>query len=410
MVLTDSLCEKGRSGAQMRAAEIAACPDYIVQKDERVVIVDEFLRVTHDSAEKLNGKYLIIPALYNAFLKGEFSKSAFEEYGLVSYAAAKSENGAVFVCRTDREAPMILQNVKTALLIITFITGIAVALVIVLGAYRTRKRMKTIISGIAMDEKQGPIPIQGKDEIAELTKELNKLARQMQETEELRRTFVSDASHELRTPLSSIQLLVDSIIQTENIDMDTTREFMTDVSEQIDRLTRIAERLLLLTNLDGAKELSREPVDMKKVAESVIATLEQSATEAQVELNCSFAEDVIFKGTTDGAYQIIFNLVENAIKYNRPGGSVRVYVFKSDGVCNLIVDDNGIGIPESDFELIFERFYRVDKARSRDKGGSGLGLSIVSKIVGYFDGEIKVEPSVDGGTRFTVTFPGEVAE
>ena len=129
-----------------------------------------------------------------------------------------------------------------------------------------------------------------------------------------------------------------------------------------------------------------------------------------MELNCNFAEGVIFNGTSDGTYQIIFNLVENAIKYNRPGGCVRVYIFKNGGICNLIVDDNGIGIPEEDFQLIFERFYRVDKARSRDKGGSGLGLSIVSKIVGYFGGEIKVEPSVDGGTRFTFTVPEEVAE
>jgi len=410
VVLSNSLRERGKEQVETRAMEIAKNGQVIAQKNERVVILDKFARITYDSAEvgNLKGKILLTQGVYNALTQGKDTKSEIEEEVLVSHAAVRSDGGVVFVCQEDKSTPTVLRDIKTSLLVITILVGAVFILVIILGALKTKRRLKTLISGILSNKQH--IEVSGDDEIAQLAGELNKLSRQILETEELRRTFVSDASHELRTPLSSIQLLVDSIIQTENIEVDTTREFLIDIGEQIDRLSRIAERLLLLTNLDGAKDLTLVPVDMKKVAESVIATLEQSAAEAQVELNCNLAEGVIFNGTSDGTYQIIFNLVENAIKYNRPGGCVRVYIFKNGGICNLIVDDNGIGIPEEDFQLIFERFYRVDKARSRDKGGSGLGLSIVSKIVGYFGGEIKVEPSVDGGTRFTFTVPEEVAE
>ena len=410
-ILENSLCKNAEEAVLERAEEFSGGVNVQNIDNERVVCVDNFARVTYDSAVSgnLEGKYLINSAVRKALSGSVVTEAAIEEKGVEAYAAKKTESGAIFIHRTDGTALLIISDMRNALALTTLIVGVLFMLIINIGAYRTKKRIKALSKGINSGEYGAAIG-NSEDEINELAHRLSNLSKQIEETEELRRTFVSDASHELRTPLSSIQLLVDSIIQTENIDMDTTREFMTDISEQIDRLTRIAERLLLLTNLDGAKDLSLEPVDMKKVAESVIATLEQSAVEAQVALNCNFADDVVFRGTTDGAYQIIFNLVENAIKYNRPGGVVRVYIFKNDGLCNLIVDDNGIGIPEKDFELIFERFYRVDKARSRDKGGSGLGLSIVSKIVGYFGGEIKVEQSVDGGTRFTVTFVEEVEE
>lgn len=411
-VLSHSMRENAREQVVTRAQEIAGGNPFTAEKNERIIFTNEFARVTYDSRqdESLNGKLLIIPPAEDVFLKEAAATVEFREEGLIAYTMQKSEAGAVYIWKIDKGAAAVVSDTRLSLLIITFVIGIILIAVICSGAGRTKKRIDKLIKKLSTENDGEPIILPGGDEITQLAEKLNELAKKMQEAEEMRSTFVSDASHELRTPLSSIQLLVDSIIQTENIDMETTREFMIDISEQIERLTRIAERLLILTNLDGAKALALEPVDMKKVAESVIATLEQSALEARVELKCTFADGVTFMGTPDGTYQVIFNLVENAIKYNRPGGIVRVYIFKNDGVCNLIVDDNGIGIPEEDFEHIFERFYRVDKARSRDKGGSGLGLSIVAKIVGYFGGEIKVEPSVDGGVRFTVAFPEEVAK
>lgn len=409
VILSHEMCRKNIAQANLRADEVTSGSEFTTKKAERIVLVDECGMVTYDSGDKdnLEGKYLVIPEIKRALRNECVENAEIQDTAIETTVVKSCERGAVLVLQKDTEAIAVLKDTQESLLLTWFIVGIIFCLVINLGAFHVKKRVKTLISGVTSED---IIEIGGGDEFSELAGELNRLTRQMLETEELRRTFVSDASHELRTPLSSIQLLVDSIIQTENIDMSTTREFMTDISEQIDRLSRIAERLLILTNLDGAKALELETVDMKEVAEAVIATLEQSAMSAQVKLSCNFADGVRFKGTSDGAYQIIFNLVENAIKYNNSGGVVRVYIFKADGVCNLIVDDNGIGIPEDDFSLIFERFYRVDKARSRDKGGSGLGLSIVAKIVGYFHGDIKVEKSVDGGARFTVTFPEEVEQ
>ncbi len=392
------------------AREIAAGGTHSLTKGQRVLLLDDASTVMYDSEGQLAGRRLLIPAVQKAAQQGKSTDSKFEDGLLEAYTVQPRQGGFVYAWQSDATASGIVSRLAQILLLVTVLVGVLFLFVMNFGAWHIKKRIGVLAEGVSARVYNGPIKVSGADEITALAEELNRLSRQMLETEELRRNFVSDASHELRTPLSSIQLLVDSIIQNDNIDMETTREFMADMSEQIERLTRIAERLLLLTNLDGAKALTLEPVDMKKVAQSVMATLEQSALDAKVELKCNFAEGVTFMGTSDGTYQIIFNLVENAIKYNRPGGCVRVYIFKSDGKCNLIVDDNGIGIPEEDFELIFERFYRVDKARSRDKGGSGLGLAIVAKTVDNYNGNIKVEPSVDGGVRFTVTFPEEVEQ
>ena len=384
---------------------------YIAKENERVIITDDSARVRYDSSiyDNLTGRYLLTNGVRKALEGEEFLRQIYNNTNIETYMAIPIDGGAAYMVKTDQEIVVRRNDLFRTM----FVLSLALAALFVLFGYifsrRITKRIENITIGVsqikggAFGEK---IDIDGNDELTRLCEEINALSTQVLETENLRHTFVSDASHELRTPLSSIRLLVDSILQTDGIDMETTREFLNDIGEQIDRLTRIAERLLVLTRLDGARRLVLEPVNLKKVADTVVATLSAYAEEKKVELKCNLADDCNFYGTADGTYQIIFNLVENAIKYNNEGGCVRIYVFKREDECTLIVDDNGIGIPEEHYSHIFERFYRVDKARSRsDKGGSGLGLSIVAKTVENYGGTISVEPSVDGGTRFTVTFP-----
>ncbi|MEG2377910.1 MAG: HAMP domain-containing sensor histidine kinase, partial [Clostridia bacterium] len=321
---------------------------------------------------------------------------------------ALGEHAAIYLWKENDAQAVALLNLRVSMLNVSLAICLLFFIVALIFSGRLTRRLRRLIGGIHKVQNGAygaQLDIDGHDELTDIAHEFNALSVRIQETEDLRRTFVSDASHELRTPLSAIRLLTDSIIHTDDIDLATTKEFLVDIGDEIDRLTRSAERLLVLTRLDGAKDLILSPVAFNKVTAAAIATLLPYAADAHVTIEQNLSDDCTFLGDRDGAYQIVFNLVENAIKYNREDGFVRVFLFVRDGKCNLIVDDTGIGLDEAHYAHIFERFYRVDKARERtDRGGTGLGLSIVAKNVENAGGEIAVMPSVYGGTRFVVTF------
>ena len=223
---------------------------------------------------------------------------------------------------------------------------------------------------------------------------------------ERQRRFVTDASHELKTPLAAIRLLADSITGTDNIDPDTVREFVSDIATETERLQRTTEKLLDLSRRDDGAHVKSVPVDVGGCAEDTLRRLAPLADKSSITLHCEAEPGCTILAPEDDVYQIVFNLAENAVKYNVPGGRVDVSVRRERGYVLLSVEDTGIGIPEEDLPNIFSRFYRVDKARSRERGGSGLGLSIVHDAVAAMGGKIDVHARESGGTRFTVTFPG----
>jgi len=245
----------------------------------------------------------------------------------------------------------------------------------------------------------------GRDELALLAEEFNQLTDRLQATEEVRRRFVADASHELKTPLASIQLLADSILQNEQIDRATTRDFVSDIDREAQRLGRITEHLLTLTRLDSLPEEHTEPVDVSAVTAHAVDALLPVADAAQVSIHRSLKPDCVIRGVSDELFQVCFNLVENAIKYNVPGGKVFVSVYPEEDQVLVEVSDTGVGIPEEDLPKVFNRFYRVDKARSRAAGGTGLGLSIVRDTVRRHGGWVTAKPNSPQGSVFTVGFP-----
>lgn len=219
--------------------------------------------------------------------------------------------------------------------------------------------------------------------------------------------FLSDASHELKTPLAGIRLLTDSILQTDNMDPETTKEFVTDIGREAERLSRITENLLRLTRLDGGVVPSAYPVAVGPVLQRVERMLGMVAAEKGVAISGAVSEDAVALATDDDVHQILYNLMENAIKYSAPeSGFVRVEASVQDGQVVITVTDNGIGIPDEDLPHIFDRFYRVDKMRSREVGGTGLGLSIVKDTIEGRGGAISAGHGPDGvGTTFTVRLP-----
>lgn len=387
-----------------------------ISPEMRLIVCDAFARVLYDSAHEapITERYLLLPEIGQALLANDVFFCEYRDHAFHSRLAMPIQYnsaplGIVYLMQTDRTQAKVLESLRVQMRGLSLLICAILLLLVSLFSAHLSARFAKVLSGIRA-VKEGPygatVTISGNDELRLIADEFNQLSKRLEDTEALRQNFVSDASHELRTPLSAIRLLTDSILQSEQMDLETTREFMIDIGDEIDRLTRIAEKLLLLTKLDGAKSLEFTRVDFTGVTKQVFEALLPVANDADITLKCDLTEDLFLSADKDGLYQIVFNLVENAIKYNRPGGFVHLMLFAREGNVVLLVDDDGIGIPEEHRAHIFERFYRVDKARTRSgKGGTGLGLAIVYKNVTSYRGTIEVDCSPSGGTRFTVSFP-----
>lgn len=381
----------------------------------RMIITDQSGLILYDTSEDdTAGRYALLSEVWDALSGRTAFYCAYTGGVFVSRSATPVSSGgvivgAVYLYEYDADQGEIILGLQRNLRNISFLFGGAgIVIIFILSSTLTRriKRLNQAMTVVRGGDYAYRIPVQGRDELAVLSEEFNILTGRLESTEEVRRRFVSDASHELRTPLAAIRLLSDSISQADNMDMDTVREFARDIGSEADRLQRITEKLMSLTRLDaGVSQLQQAPVDMKTVARRTLHLLEPLAAAQSVTLATHLAEGCIVKASGDDLYQIIFNLAENGIKYNIFGGSVTISLEKGKNTAVLTVEDTGIGIPEDDIGHIFDRFYRVDKARSRASGGSGLGLSIVHEAVKANGGEIQVARRPEGGTRFTVTFP-----
>lgn len=249
------------------------------------------------------------------------------------------------------------------------------------------------------------VNITGSDEMAELGEAFNRMSEQIEAHNRIRDEFVSNASHELKTPLATMKLLSESILYDENPNPALMREFFSDVSHEVDRLNCVIGDLLRMVKFDQSEEsLALERVRFDQIIAKAAGRLRPLAYKKNVELTVSAPEAISVMGEESRLDQVVTNLVENALKYTDKG-SVCVSLARDGEDALLEVRDTGIGIPEEAVSHVFERFYRVDKARSRDTGGTGLGLAIVEKIVAQHGGEIKVESELGSGSAFFVRIP-----
>ena len=321
--------------------------------------------------------------------------------------------GAIYLTEEDTTQGALLMNLQQNLRSISLVL-VAIALTIsFLFSKVLTSRIGALLGAIRIvgeGEYGHRLQPSGKDELAHLAEEFNQLTDRLQTTEEVRRRFVSDASHELKTPLASIRLLADSILQNQEMDQETVRDFVGDIGDEAERLTRITEHLLALTRLDSLPVGETQIVDMAQVTQRAINMLTPVAEAADVTVEATWKPGCTLRCTEDDLYQICFNLIENAIKYNFPGGRVFVTVRRDGDQVLLEVVDTGVGIPEDELPKVFNRFYRVDKARSRAAGGTGLGLSIVRDTVRRHGGWVTAQRRQSEGSVFTVGFPCETPE
>jgi len=340
--------------------------------------------------------------LYARFSGGSFSSTAFIPVMKNGVAI-----GVVFVHDEDPELGLILIDMQSKLRNISVIVAIFSVVAVALIIWSVMRRVSTVIKAIKTvreGEYSYRISMSGNDELALLSDEFNSLTNRLRETDEVRRRFVADASHELKTPLASIRLLSDSILQNEDIEQDTAQEFISDIGSEAERLARTTEKLMTLTRLDSNIADDKTCVDMRDAITATLRMLKPLADSRGLTINHELEDGCFILATDDSVHQVIFNLIENAIKYNKPEGNVSVRLVVERETVVLTVDDTGVGVPAEDLPHIFDRFYRVDKARSREAGGSGLGLSIVRATVSDLNGNVTAERLPGGGMRFQVTF------
>jgi len=225
--------------------------------------------------------------------------------------------------------------------------------------------------------------------------------------DESRREFVANVSHELRTPLTNVRGYTETLLENPDIDRETETKFLTIINGEADRMTRIVKDLLTLTRLDYDRmEIKMEPVDLVRIGSDAARAMAIEAEGRQLTLRTELPESLpLVEGDGQRLQQVVINILSNAIKYNRPGGSVTLLGGTEGGRAFLRVADTGIGVPKEDLPRVFERFYRVDKARSRESGGTGLGLAIARQIIENHGGSMTFESEYGKGSVVTMYLP-----
>jgi two-component system phosphate regulon sensor histidine kinase PhoR len=228
---------------------------------------------------------------------------------------------------------------------------------------------------------------------------------ELRRMEAVRRDFIANASHDLRTPLTSIRGFADALL-AESVSPSDRRRYLGIISRNAQRLNELIDDLLELSRIEGRSEaLELREISIREIAAQVVSDLTPRLEAAKLTIKCAFEDAGMAWGDPGAVLRVLTNLLDNAIKYSDPGGSIGIRVWREQGFIWTRLTDTGVGIAEAELSRIFERFYRADKARSRSRGGTGLGLSIVKLLVQAMAGEVSVTSQLGVGSQFTVRLP-----
>ena len=379
----------------------------------RLIVTDQNGVAIYDSTPlPQTGKYILLPEVVQALDNNDVFSWEYHDGAMQSRAATPILSydtivGCVYMMEYDAAQGALIQTLQKNTFYISLVLEICVTIFAIFFSNSFTRRLRKIMASMRIireGDYSHKVKMGGNDELTVLGDEFNDLVARLQVSEQKRRNFVSDASHELKTPLASIKLLSDSILQNE-MDAATIKEFVGDIGNEADRLNRMTQKLLSLSRIESQEDSDCEIVYISPTVDRVIRMLTSIANENKISLETEVIQDCSILIIEDDLYQIIFNLVENGIKYNVPNGHLKVSIDREEDNAIIRVQDTGVGIPEDSVSHVFERFYRVDKARARKTGGSGLGLSIVRNMVERNGGKIRVESKVGEGSLFTLLFP-----
>lgn len=384
--------------------------------DGRIQVIDKNFRIVSDTYGLEESKINISPYVMETFL-GNLNdryqiQNGYVEFTFPLYLEAKGEKnieGVVLFSVSTSRMDSFVEGVfdRTYLLELLGIILIAV-IAFLLSKYLTKPFKKLIfcLNHIADDNLDEEVEVDTFSETKEISDAVSMALQRLKILDESRQEFVSNVSHELKTPITSIRVLADSLLMQEDVPVELYREFMTDISEEIDRESKIIDDLLALVKMDKTDaELTVAPIVMNEMLKLILKRLRPLAKRRNIELVMESVRPVTAEVDEVKITLALSNLIENAIKYNVTDGWVKVTLDADHKFCYVKVADSGIGISEEFQSQIFERFYRVDKARSREKGGTGLGLAIAKKVINLHHGAIKVSSKENEGTVFTVRIP-----
>ena len=382
----------------------------------RIRIVNLNYVISVDTYSIDTNKTILNPRVFDIFSNHKNSSSYDKKTGNIQAAVPVYNDSGTFIAvlvadldYTEIDAmfhDVNSQNNNIKLVIIT----ICLALLIV-GIYflnRPVKRVLDIVSNVSAGHTDARIPDRSYTEIREIAYDFNNIMDRANETDQSRAEFVSNVSHELKTPLTSMKVLADSINSMPDAPKELYQEFMEDITNEIERETKIINDLLSLVKMDkSAAGLNVSSVNINELLEQILKRLQPIADKQKVELVLESFRPVTAEVDEVKITLAITNLVENAIKYNRNDGEgwVHVSLNADHQYFYLKVEDSGIGIPEESLDHIYERFYRVDKSHSREIGGTGLGLAITRNSILMHRGAIKVHSVMGEGTTFDVRIP-----
>lgn len=384
----------------------------------RILIIDDNRSIVSDSKGRNAESYKVPEWVYQCFGGGDYYEISknnltiavpLEEY---SYEDGSKNVAGVLIIEvptTDIKNSASKMGGKVLvfqliLIIIVGAVGYVIANILVLPLTRLTETIESVASF-----EEGDITASTYQETEGIVTAFNAQRSRLKVLDDSRQEFVSNVSHELRTPITSMKVLADSLLLMEDAPIEMYRDFMQDITEEIDRENSIITDLLALVNMDKGKEgLNIQTVDCCEMIELIIKRLTPIANQNDVEIIFDY-EQPIYADIDDVKMTLaLTNLVENGIKYNHPGGYVQIFVDIDHQFIVFTIEDSGMGIPEDAIGHIYERFYRVDKSHSREIGGTGLGLPISRKIILLHRGSITVDSQVSEGTVFTVRIPAVV--
>ncbi|MCF0130464.1 MAG: ATP-binding protein [Pseudobutyrivibrio sp.] len=379
----------------------------------RILIIDKYLRVVKDTYGVDEGKTVIWENVVKA-AKGN-NNYYFDQdtmYLIVSVPITNSEGEVVGVLLMNKAEDYIVQNQDTintyffvAAAVIYLIT-LFTAIFFSIRFTRPIKNATLAVDNIIREHDTLLPEDKSYNELEELEDKFNQALRKLHDIDNSRQEFVSNVSHELKTPLTSMKVLADSLNSGMDVPLEMYQEFMTDIGNEIDRETQIINDLLALVRMDkSGAALNISAMNMNELIELILKRLKPIADKADVKVIFESFRPVICEVDDVKITLAISNLVENAIKYNNPGGWVHITLNSDHRYCYIKVEDNGLGIPEESVEHVFERFYRADKSHSREIGGTGLGLAITKSAITMHKGDVLVHSVLGEGSTFDVRVP-----
>ena len=379
----------------------------------RILIINSDYIIVKDNYIFDEGKTIITEDVINAFKGKSHSHINYKSSSAVITTPIIDDTGKISgVIKVSLSGYATIQTINymkrisIAVMIALLLVFSGILVFVIYKLTSPAKDMKEAILSLSDGDKNARIKKQTIKEYKDIGDAVNVLLDRLESIDGSRDEFVSNVSHELKTPMTSMKVLADSLLATENAPIEMYKEFMQDIAEEIDRENEIIGDLLNLVRTDGERAvLNIETVDVNELMEVVLKRLKPIALKNNIEIIFESMRPVTASIDRVKFIIVLTNIIENAIKYNHPEGWVKITLNADHKFFYVDVSDSGIGIPEECKDQVFERFYRVDKARSRETGGTGLGLAITKNIVLLHKGTIKSYSKENEGTTFNIRIP-----